>query len=119
MTFSEFFKERQATRSIIEKAAHGDGGEGLQSFVSEAQEGRIELPLVKSALKTIDAALKDAGEEPTRTTKKKGSTMPTSGATTTFANKAEVLREVNRLAEELRAKDPKLTMTAARNQVWK
>jgi hypothetical protein len=45
--------------------------------------------------------------DPKRTQKVKG-----------FATKQDVLEEVNRLAEKLRAQDPNLTLAQARTKVW-
>jgi hypothetical protein len=118
-TFNEVYKRRRTMQNRVEKAAFDVGGEeDLQRLVKEAQEGELSIQDAQVAVREIDVLLEDAGELPVRPTSeatKKGKAMLT---TPKFANKAEVLEEANRLAEELIAKDPKLYLAQARAKVW-
>jgi hypothetical protein len=110
--FHAFFAKHLAVRE------HIDSEEGLREFVKAAEAGKIPLPLVKSALRGINAALRAAGEPEKKTTThttKGGPKVPT---TTKFKNKSEVLQEANRLSKELMKQDPTLTLAQARDQVW-
>jgi tRNA(Glu) U13 pseudouridine synthase TruD len=117
LTFNEIFAKRVAVRARINEAIQADDEENLQRFVKAAQAGNIPLSDTKEAVRVINGVLRDHGG-PVKTKKKGATTMSTSGATTKYTDKQQVLEEANRLAKELMAKDPSLSLAAARAKVW-
>jgi hypothetical protein len=102
-------------RARIDDAILAPDEENLQRFVKAAQAGNISISDTKEAVRVINGVLQDHGV-PVKTKKKGATTMSTTS--TKYTDKQQVLEEANRLAKELMAKDPSLSLAAARAKVW-